>query len=129
MNDIDIESLKGVAQQLRIHSIAATTAAGSGHPALCCSDAPNENPISGLALAAPLMGQFGNCPLPARQAGHAGGETIQHHQAVKQSIRLRPKSADGSFPIIQAIEETTILALHHVGRMAIGAGERGLAKR
>jgi len=39
MNDIDIESLKGVAQQLRIHSIAATTAAGSGHPTSCCSAA------------------------------------------------------------------------------------------
>jgi transketolase len=39
MNDIDIESLKGVANQLRIHSIAATTAAGSGHPSSCCSAA------------------------------------------------------------------------------------------
>src|SRR3974377_1746773 len=32
MNDIDIESLKGIANQLRIHSIAATTAAGSRQP-------------------------------------------------------------------------------------------------
>jgi len=39
MNDIDIERLKGIAQQLRIHSIAATTAAGSGHPTSCCSAA------------------------------------------------------------------------------------------
>src|ERR1051325_5732298 len=39
MNDIDIESLKGIANQLRIHSIAATTAAGSGHPTSCCSAA------------------------------------------------------------------------------------------
>ena len=39
MNDIDIESLKGVANQLRIHSIEATTAAGSGHPTSCCSAA------------------------------------------------------------------------------------------
>ncbi len=39
MNDIDIESLKGIAYQLRIHSIAATTAAGSGHPTSCCSSA------------------------------------------------------------------------------------------
>src|SRR5438034_7036440 len=39
MNDIDIESLKGIANQLRIHSIAATTAAGSGHPSSCCSAA------------------------------------------------------------------------------------------
>ena len=39
MNDIDIESLKGVAKQLRIHSIEATTAAGSGHPTSCCSAA------------------------------------------------------------------------------------------
>jgi transketolase len=39
MNDIDIESIKGIANQLRIHSIAATTAAGSGHPTSCCSAA------------------------------------------------------------------------------------------
>ncbi|PWU19618.1 MAG: transketolase [Verrucomicrobia bacterium] len=39
MTDIDIETLKGIANQLRIHSIAATTAAGSGHPTSCCSAA------------------------------------------------------------------------------------------
>src|SRR5574338_1362885 len=39
MNDIDFEALKGIANQLRIHSIAATTAAGSGHPTSCCSAA------------------------------------------------------------------------------------------
>ncbi len=39
MNDIGIESLKGIAHQLRIHSIEATTAAGSGHPTSCCSAA------------------------------------------------------------------------------------------
>jgi transketolase len=33
------ESLLGIANQLRIHSIAATTAAGSGHPSSCCSAA------------------------------------------------------------------------------------------
>ena len=39
MNDIDTETLKGIANQLRIHSIQATTAAGSGHPTSCCSAA------------------------------------------------------------------------------------------
>src|SRR4051812_18578525 len=39
MNDIDIETLKGIANQLRIESIEATTAAGSGHPTSCCSAA------------------------------------------------------------------------------------------
>jgi len=39
MNDIDLETLRGIAQQLRIHSIEATTAAGSGHPTSCCSAA------------------------------------------------------------------------------------------
>jgi transketolase len=39
MNDIDTESIKGIANQLRIHSITATTAAGSGHPTSCCSAA------------------------------------------------------------------------------------------
>ncbi len=39
MNDINIEKIQGIANQLRIHSIAATTAAGSGHPSSCCSAA------------------------------------------------------------------------------------------
>src|SRR5512137_1243233 len=39
MNDIDIETIKGIANQLRIHSITATTAEGSGHPTSCCSAA------------------------------------------------------------------------------------------
>ena len=39
MNDIDIEKLQGIANQLRIHSIEETTAAGSGHPTSCCSAA------------------------------------------------------------------------------------------
>jgi transketolase len=39
MIESDIELLKGIANQLRIHSIAATTAAGSGHPTSCCSAA------------------------------------------------------------------------------------------
>jgi transketolase len=39
MNDIDTGVLKRIANQLRIHSILATTAAGSGHPTSCCSAA------------------------------------------------------------------------------------------
>jgi transketolase len=39
MIEIDTELLKGIANQLRIHSITATTAAGSGHPTSCCSAA------------------------------------------------------------------------------------------
>src|ERR1700677_2264268 len=39
MIEIDIELLKGLANQLRIHSVNATTAAGSGHPTSCCSAA------------------------------------------------------------------------------------------
>ena len=39
MIDPDIELLKGIANQLRIHSITSTTAAGSGHPTSCCSAA------------------------------------------------------------------------------------------
>jgi transketolase len=39
MIEIDVELLKGIANQLRIHSIAATTAAGSGHPTSCLSAA------------------------------------------------------------------------------------------
>jgi transketolase len=39
MNDISAELISGIANQLRIHSINATTAAGSGHPSSCCSSA------------------------------------------------------------------------------------------
>jgi len=39
MIDTDIELLKGIANQLRIHSINSTTAAGSGHPTSCLSAA------------------------------------------------------------------------------------------
>jgi transketolase len=39
MNEVSAETLYGVANQLRIHSITATTAAGSGHPSSCCSAA------------------------------------------------------------------------------------------
>src|SRR6266516_6536004 len=39
MIETDIELLKGIANQLRIHSIASTTTAGSGHPTSCCSAA------------------------------------------------------------------------------------------
>jgi transketolase len=39
MIETDIELLKGIANQLRIHSIEATTAACSGHPTSCCSAA------------------------------------------------------------------------------------------
>src|ERR1700733_827223 len=37
MIEIDIELLKGIANQLRIHSINGTTAANSGHPTSCLS--------------------------------------------------------------------------------------------
>jgi len=39
MIETDIELLKGIANQLRIHSITSTTAAGSGHPTSCLSAA------------------------------------------------------------------------------------------
>src|ERR1700684_3059651 len=39
MSETTIDLLKGIANQLRIHAINATTAAGSGHPTSCCSAA------------------------------------------------------------------------------------------
>ncbi len=39
MNEDLVQQLSGIANQLRIHSINATTAAGSGHPTSCCSAA------------------------------------------------------------------------------------------
>ncbi len=39
MKTTSVDTLAGIANQLRIHSIASTTAAGSGHPTSCCSAA------------------------------------------------------------------------------------------
>src|SRR5256714_6060510 len=39
MNATSLEMLSAIANQLRIHSIVSTTAAGSGHPTSCCSAA------------------------------------------------------------------------------------------
>src|ERR1044071_3266562 len=39
MIETDFELLKGIANQLRIHSTPPTPAAGSGHPTSCCSAA------------------------------------------------------------------------------------------
>ena len=39
MKEASAETLAGIANQLRIHSIVSTTAAGSGHPTSCCSAA------------------------------------------------------------------------------------------
>jgi len=39
MNPATVDMLSGIANQLRIHSITSTTAAGSGHPTSCCSAA------------------------------------------------------------------------------------------
>jgi len=63
MNDISVETLSGIANQLRIHSIAATTAAGSGHPTSCCSAAD---------LVAALF--FGHMRYDARNPHHANND-------------------------------------------------------
>uniref|UniRef100_A0A8C9VB10 Transketolase b n=1 Tax=Scleropages formosus TaxID=113540 RepID=A0A8C9VB10_SCLFO len=39
VDDETLQSLKDVANKLRIHSIRATCASGSGHPTSCCSAA------------------------------------------------------------------------------------------
>src|SRR5438105_3146828 len=39
MNSTSAPTLSAIANQLRIHSIASTTAAGSGHPSSCASAA------------------------------------------------------------------------------------------
>src|SRR5437773_1716870 len=39
MNPEMVQPLQRIANQLRIHSVKATTAAGSGHPTSCCSAA------------------------------------------------------------------------------------------
>ncbi len=63
MKTTSVETLAGIAHQLRIHSIASTTAAGSGHPTSCCSAAE---------LAAALF--FGQMRYDARNPRHANND-------------------------------------------------------
>jgi transketolase len=96
MIDTDIELLAGIANQLRIDSISATTAAGSGHPSSCCSAADlvaalffghmrydPKNPhyanndrfilVQGPCRAAALRGLGGTGFVSARTLEHAAG--------------------------------------------------------
>ena len=61
MKKTSIETLQGIANQLRIHSIAATTAAGSGHPTSCCSAAD---------LVAAILGAISEEDLTLAGNGH-----------------------------------------------------------
>jgi transketolase len=63
MNMITAETLSGIANQLRIDSITATTAAGSGHPSSCCSAAD---------LAAALF--FGHMKFDPKNPHHANND-------------------------------------------------------
>src|SRR6476661_11263108 len=62
MNTTIEETLSGIANQLRIDSISATTAAGSGHPSSCCSAAD--------LVAALFFGHMRYDPKNPRYANH-----------------------------------------------------------
>src|SRR5690242_21655952 len=95
MNDIDTGILKGIANQLRIHSIAATTAAGSGHPTSCCSAADLVAALFfGHMRFEPTQPRYGNNDRFILSKGHAApllyaawAET--GHVEVKDIERLR----------------------------------------
>jgi transketolase len=67
-----VEALTGVANQLRIHSITATTAAGSGHPTSCCSAADVVSALFfGIMRYDPKNPRYGNNDRFILSKGHA----------------------------------------------------------
>jgi transketolase len=61
MNDIDTETLKAIANQLRIHSIEETTAAASGIRPLAAPRRPRRGPVlSAICVIDPKNPHFYN---------------------------------------------------------------------
>lgn len=98
MNDISVETLSGIANQLRIHSIAATTAAGSGHPTSCCSAAD---------LVAALF--FGHMRYDAKNPHHANNDRFILSKGHAAPLLYAAWAEAGLFPA------TDLLKLRELG--------------
>jgi transketolase len=97
MIETDIELLKGIANQLRIHSINATTAAGSGHPTSCCSMAD---------LMAALF--FGHMRYDAKNPKHYNNDRFILSKGHSAPILYAAWAEAGLFPAEDLLKLRTI---------------------
>ncbi len=93
MNDISVETLSGIANQLRIHSIAATTAAGSGHPTSCCSAAD---------LVAALF--FGHMRYDPKNPHHANNDRFILSKGHAAPLLYAAWAETGLFPVADLLK-------------------------
>lgn len=93
MIETDIELLKGIANKLRIHSINATTAAGSGHPTSCCSMAD---------LMAALF--FGHMRYDAKNPKHHNNDRFILSKGHAAPILYAAWAEAGLFPIEELLK-------------------------
>ncbi len=84
MIETDIELLKGIANQLRIHSITSTTAAGSGHPTSCCSAAD---------IVATLF--FGHMRYDAKNPHYLQQRPVHFVEGPRRAVALRRVGGNG----------------------------------
>lgn len=97
MIETDIELLKGIANQLRIHSINATTAAGSGHPTSCCSMAD---------LMAALF--FGHMRYDAKNPKHYNNDRFILSKGHAAPILYAAWAEAGLFPVEELLKLRTL---------------------
>ncbi len=97
MIETDIELLKGIANTLRIHSINATTAAGSGHPTSCCSMAD---------LMASLF--FGHMRYDAKNPKHHNNDRFILSKGHAAPILYAAWAEAGLFPAEELLKLRTI---------------------
>ncbi len=97
MIETDIELLKGIANQLRIHSINATTAAGSGHPTSCCSMA---DVMSALF--------FGHMRYDAKNPKHHNNDRFILSKGHSAPILYAAWAEAGLFPVSELVKLRTI---------------------
>lgn len=97
MIETDFELLKGIANQLRIHSIAATTAAGSGHPTSCCSAAD---------LVAALF--FGQMRYDAKNPHHHNNDRFILSKGHAAPLLYAAWAEAGLFPVAELLKLRTI---------------------
>jgi transketolase len=93
MNTVSSQILSGIANQLRIHSIAATTAAGSGHPTSCCSAAD---------LMAALF--FGHMRYEARNPRHANNDRFVLSKGHAAPLLYAAWAETGLFPASELLK-------------------------
>src|ERR1022692_2972866 len=93
MIETDIELLKGIANQLRIHSITATTAAGSGHPTSCCSAAD---------LAAALF--FGHMKYDAKNPHYYNNDRFILSKGHAAPLLYAVWAENGLFPVSELLK-------------------------